>query len=248
MPFTFAHPALVMPLAGLSHRYRSVTGLVMGSMVPDFEYFIRMKIHSSSSHTFLGVFEFDLPLGLLLTFLYHYAVRDPLLYHMPIFFKARFASFRNFSWFEYFIQHWGVVILSLLVGIASHLLWDSFTHRLGFFVQHFPVFKNGIDLLGITFPVYRVVQHVSTFVGFAVLILIIMRLKPDPEVMGHFYYFYWGGILACTLSLLGVWFLNRDGWRLVDLIVSSISFFLLSLIFVPWMGRIYKGVLHLFAK
>jgi hypothetical protein len=42
MPFTFAHPAIVLPLKHLPKRWYSLTGLIIGSMTPDFEYFIRM--------------------------------------------------------------------------------------------------------------------------------------------------------------------------------------------------------------
>ena len=67
MPFTLAHPAIVLPLAAKKLRM-SATGLVIGSMVPDFEYFIRMRTESKYSHTLAGLFWFDLPLGLLLCF------------------------------------------------------------------------------------------------------------------------------------------------------------------------------------
>ena len=41
MPFTFSHPAAVLPLRLLPRHWFSLTGLVIGSMVPDFEYFLR---------------------------------------------------------------------------------------------------------------------------------------------------------------------------------------------------------------
>jgi len=43
MPFTFSHPAIVLPLATLRRQWISATGLIIGSITPDFEYFIRMK-------------------------------------------------------------------------------------------------------------------------------------------------------------------------------------------------------------
>ena len=70
MPFTFAHPAIVLPLHALQRRCFSLTALVAGSLSPDFEYFLRMQIHSSHIHTLWGLLYFDLPLGLILAFLF----------------------------------------------------------------------------------------------------------------------------------------------------------------------------------
>lgn len=71
MPFTFSHPAIILPLTSSKRQWFSATGLVIGSMTPDFEYFIRMKVQSDFSHTLPGLLWFDLPLGLLLSFIYN---------------------------------------------------------------------------------------------------------------------------------------------------------------------------------
>ncbi|AIK36171.1 hypothetical protein BG07_3819 [Bacillus pseudomycoides] len=51
MPFTFAHPAAVIPFCK-KQRYVSVTALVLGSMVPDFEYFLHFRPYGVIGHTF----------------------------------------------------------------------------------------------------------------------------------------------------------------------------------------------------
>lgn len=51
MPFTFSHPSIVLPLTYLPKKWISLTGIVIGSLTPDFEYFLRMKIQSTYSHT-----------------------------------------------------------------------------------------------------------------------------------------------------------------------------------------------------
>ena len=75
MPFTFSHPAVVLPLirAGLK---LSATGLIIGSIIPDFEYFIRMRDWSRYSHTLVGLAWFDLPLAILVCFIYHLIVKN----------------------------------------------------------------------------------------------------------------------------------------------------------------------------
>ncbi|WP_220463965.1 DUF4184 family protein [Adhaeribacter radiodurans] len=44
MPFTFSHPAIVLPLTLLLRKWYSLTGLVIGSLTPDFEYFYQFSI------------------------------------------------------------------------------------------------------------------------------------------------------------------------------------------------------------
>jgi hypothetical protein len=84
MPFTFSHPALVLPLYAAGKKYLSLPGLVMGSIAPDFEYFLRMKKGISYySHTTAGLLYFNLPLSLVLLFVFHEIVRNLLILHLP---------------------------------------------------------------------------------------------------------------------------------------------------------------------
>lgn len=119
MPFTASHPAIVLPLTFLPRRWYSLTGLVVGSMTPDFEYFLRMRLKSTYSHTFGGLFWFDLPLGLLLALLFHVWVRNPLFDNLPMSLKSRFSPFKTFDWKRHLKDHWMVAVVSILVGSAS---------------------------------------------------------------------------------------------------------------------------------
>ncbi|HNH84716.1 MAG TPA: DUF4184 family protein, partial [Acidobacteriota bacterium] len=51
MPFTFCHPAIVIPVARRSHW---LSPLVIGSMSPDFLYFLNFSTGHSFGHTFTG--------------------------------------------------------------------------------------------------------------------------------------------------------------------------------------------------
>jgi hypothetical protein len=104
MPFTFSHAAIVLPLRLLPKKWFSLTALVIGSLTPDFEYFIRMKVQSNFSHTILGVFWFDLPFGILLAFLFHNIVRNSLFENLPLPLRSRFIAFNKFNWNRYFIS------------------------------------------------------------------------------------------------------------------------------------------------
>ena len=47
MPFTFSHPAVILPATYLDKKYYCLSALIIGSMTPDFEYFIRMRDFSA---------------------------------------------------------------------------------------------------------------------------------------------------------------------------------------------------------
>ncbi len=128
MPFTFSHPAIVLPLINKRWKIFSVTGLIIGSIIPDFESFINLNVDKPYSHTWLGIFWFDLPLAVICSFVFHNIVRDILIHNLPDFIMSKFIGFINFRWNIFFKKHFLIVIFSMLTGIFSHLLWDSITH------------------------------------------------------------------------------------------------------------------------
>lgn len=121
MPFTFSHPAIILPLSYLPKKWFSLTGLIVGSLTPDFEYFIRMRVESNFSHTFYGVFWFDLPLAIIISFIFHSIVKNQLFNNLPINIRSRILIFTEFDWNNYFKQHYFIVLISILIGVASHI-------------------------------------------------------------------------------------------------------------------------------
>lgn len=181
MPFTFAHPALVIPAKYFPKTWYSATGLIAGSMVPDFEYFFRLKVESIYSHHLAGIFFFDLPVALLLAFLFHVLVRSPLIANLPAFLQKRMWRFRAFNWTQHFTQHIVVVLVSLFAGIVSHLLWDSFTHADGFFVQRISALQNILTLGSFQLHLFQILQHLSTLAGLFFIAVFIWKM-PVEEI------------------------------------------------------------------
>jgi hypothetical protein len=165
MPFTFSHPAIILPLTYLPRRLYSLTGLVIGSLTPDFEYFLRMRIQSNYGHTIFGLLWFDLPLGLLFAFIFHNIIKESLFNNFPTVLKSRFVKFNSFDWNKHFKTNWFVVITSILIGAASHLLWDSFTHNHGYFIETIPALSNKIAIANRQIPIFKILQHSSTLIG-----------------------------------------------------------------------------------
>lgn len=202
MPFTFSHPAIVLPLAAFPKRYFSLTGLVMGSMAPDFEYFIRMNVKGKYGHTLAGIFWFDLPLSLMLAYLFHFIVRNPLILHLPPLLNKQLIIFSDFNWHIYFSSNWPAVLLSILIGTGSHLFWDAFTHYDGYFVQIFPLLAQPIHMSTFSIPLFKLLQHSSSLLGAIVVLYAIFRSPQAAATTGDDYLKYWGCIALIALTIV----------------------------------------------
>ena len=238
MPFTFSHPAIILPLTYLPRKWFSLTGLVIGSLTPDFEYFLRMRIKSNYSHTIDGLFWFDLPLGLLLAFIFHNIVRESLFNNLPPFLKSRFSTFKQFDWNRHFKQNWIVVTISIIIGAASHIFWDSFTHDHGYFVQTIPALQNSVDFLGRQIPILKILQHSSTLLGGLVIAFAIYKLPTNKTEKENINLKYWTILAGLTLTIISVRLLSGlDPKQYGNVIVTGISAGLISLTITPWLTR-----------
>lgn len=234
MPFTFSHPAIVLPLTYFPKKWFSLTGLVIGSLTPDFEYFLRMRIKSNYSHTLDGLFWFDLPLGLLLAFIFHDIVRNSLFDNLPTFFKSRFSAFRQFDWNGHFKKSWFVVIISILIGASSHILWDSFTHEHGYFVQTIPTLTNTVELFGRQIPILKILQHSSTIIGGLIIAFAVYKLPTNKTENENINLKYWTIFTGLTLTIIAIRLLSGlDIKQYGNLIVTGISATLISLTLTP---------------
>lgn len=241
MPFTFSHPALVFPFAYFPQKYFSWTGLIIGSMTPDFEYFIRMRILSIYSHTFSGLFWFDLPLGIAFAFIFHNVIKKPLFDNLPNFFQVRFAKYRKLRWNRHFKYHSVIVVVSILIGAASHILWDSFTHSTGFFAQLIPFLSSEIPLFNQQIPIHKILQHVSTLIGGLIVLITLLRLPPQTKKTRTVNKRYWLLFLLITsiivvLRLLTGLNINMYG----HVIATGISAIFIASIATPLLLKRFK--------
>lgn len=169
MPNPIAHPAASIPFTKTGLVF---SALVIGSIAPDFGYFFQVG-EGYFMYTLPGLFLFDLPVALVLLWLFNTFAKWPLLSLLPIGLQRRlYEPARRFSFGP--IKHFGIILLSLLVGSITHILWDSFTHSYGWMVEHFSFFSTRIR--GI--PLYDLLQNLSTLVGIGLLIYWFMRWFP----------------------------------------------------------------------
>lgn len=205
MPFTFAHPALILPLRYLPRTWFSFTGLIIGSIVPDLEYIVTNT--RTFSHTYPGILWFNLPLALLIAFIFHHILRDKIISRLPGFMYRRFARFEEFNWNLYFNKNKGIVILSILLGTATHLFWDAFTNASGYFVIKFPVLQEIVQVVGTPMPLYILVWNLSSIAGILMLIIAIYLLpiaykNRKYSIVWFWIFFMVVAVLLCCLFLI----------------------------------------------
>lgn len=239
MPFTFSHPALILPLRYFSKKWFSLTGLIVGSIIPDFEYFLRMKIKSDYSHSLWGVFWLDLPLALLIAFLFHNLIRNDLVLNLPICLKSRVINTITFDWNSYFRKNSIIVLYSILIGIGSHLLWDSFTHDNGFFVQQIPFLSHYVTILDYKIAVLKLAQHTSTLIGLVVIVWNINKIPQQKNVDSKIDSNYW--LLMASIAIIVVLVKIASQYneiKIGNVIVSTIAALLLSSIITSYIRKL----------
>jgi hypothetical protein len=161
MPFTISHAVAVIPL--LRWRRLDPLALVIGSMAPDFGYFVHRFAFAGGAHSFMGSFTRALPFAALVWLICRLA-GGFLIRPLPPRLRAMAASMVENTRWQASSLLW--VPLSLLLGIWSHVAWDSFTHQGGWVVQRVPLLE---------WPVYHWLQHASSIFGMVILAILYRR-------------------------------------------------------------------------
>jgi hypothetical protein len=201
-------------------------------MAPDFEYFLRMNVQGIYGHTIAGIFYFDIPVALILAFLFHSVVKKNLIDSMPVFFQSRFSEVRHSNFREYFKDHKLIFIGSVILGTATHIIWDGFTHQRQFFVEAFPQIYEGrtIPFLGAKYPLWYALQFMSTIVGGTILTVYVLFMKPAPGSYQRISILYWvllALIITVTVAIRMQFKVINEMY--VVLVISTISAFCIGI-------------------
>jgi hypothetical protein len=169
MPFTLAHPAAAVPLARPLGRHGVLSALVIGSMTPDIWYLVPFAVSRNQSHDLPGLFLVCLPLGCALYLVYHLLLKHPVAALLPVPISSRLC--------HYLEQRpvlprspWTGVMLSVLAGAATHVLWDAFTHSHGRVGRTVPLLTTHLfSVAGSEITLATVLQYGSGAAGLALL-------------------------------------------------------------------------------
>ncbi len=187
MPFTLAHPAAILPFRQV--RFLRTAPLIVGAVTPDVPYYLplgpsgRPLRFGLDTHTVLGSYTLDLALGIALL-LAVVLLREPLTVLLPP--RARWLALEALEPFRRRAAEWLFAPLAILIGVWSHLLWDSFTHVDGWAVRRIPALGDTVTIGWYTGEIYHILQYLSSAIGLTILAVWYARLRVPPGALaGH---------------------------------------------------------------
>lgn len=170
MPFTISHAVLAPPISKLTGHRLPISAIAIGCMVPDLvRLFTSEDIHST--HLWRAWFYPNLFIGLGFCLVWYLVFRP--------------ACFRFFGLYRPIpIQSWKqafafmlCVVLALIIGTATHIIWDGLTHvDYRTFAFH-EFLSQKITLFNHIYPIHRILQ-----IGTSIFAL------PILAVMAKYYY------------------------------------------------------------
>lgn len=241
MPFTVSHAAAVLPLRRTPLVW---SALVIGSFGPDFEYFLRISSDSRSWHYYPDVLLYCLPFTLILFFVFQTVLKRPLAALLPNSVQRRISAEASLPRTT---TETLLLILSLLIGIVSHMIWDACTHPHTWATNSMHFMWKAMAIYGHRMYVYQFLQSLSSVVGLLILgiyFLIWYGRAPETGELAikrsptHKVVVVFGIVLSSFFS--GAWFTLRTVGRPssflhtssfdVLFVVSVLSFFLWELL------------------
>lgn len=168
MAFTLSHMAAALPF----YRWRkwiSVEALLIGSILPDLPYFLNSsQVTSEESHSWLGLPSYCLPWGLGIFALWHWLLKPAAIALLqPLLAITALVSPHEF---QQWIKAGITIVLGLLLGSSTHLIWDGITHPDGFIAERIFWLQGSMRLgyLG-DVSLARLLQYASSMMGLVYL-------------------------------------------------------------------------------
>jgi len=182
MPFTVAHAAAALPLRRLKLVW---SAFLVGSMAPDFPYVVGNIKYRSLGHDFPGVVLFTLPASFAALWFYHQVIKRPVAELLPLSMQQRLYGQLGEFHFDG-VRRMLAITFSIILGIATHLLWDSFTHAYTWPWRHLVWLRSrvGLPSLG-SIPMFTFLQYASTLLGlFALAAWILWWYRETTPITG----------------------------------------------------------------
>ncbi|MFZ1907039.1 MAG: DUF4184 family protein [Steroidobacteraceae bacterium] len=178
MPFTLAHPAAILPLRHVPHL--RTAPLIIGAMAPDLPSYAPTRytgylVHES--HRLRGSWSVDLAMGFALL-VFVFVLRRPLTVLLPA--RSRGLCLRALAPYAQHPLEWLLAPVAILIGVWTHLLWDSFTHSDDWMVRRIEVLSRVVTIGPYTGELCHVLQYVSSVVGVVIVAVWYWRLRALP--------------------------------------------------------------------
>jgi hypothetical protein len=203
MPWTFAHPAAVLPLR--SFRRLPFGALVVGSLSPDIGYYFDAFPVAVRAHTLAGVIYICLPTAIALMVVLR-VLHKPVAGLLPYPHRQAALALPPFLW-PASPPAAGFACLAIVIGATTHVFWDAFTHPAGYFVAKMPALRATLfKIHGRDFLRFEVLQHLSTVVGAIVLIMAYQRVSRQAALapVGHRESDAWRYVLLGIIAVMSM--------------------------------------------
>lgn len=157
MPYTLSHAIISAPISALTDNRVPLAALVIGSMSPDFPYLLALTPTGSPGHSLSGVVTHCLLPSLLLLAIWHRFLEKPTVELFGLRYQAP-----SMTWQACFFM-----VLGVLIGGYSHVLWDATSHSYGYFVENSSFLNRELFSL----PLYKWNQYGSGVLGLLCLFI-----------------------------------------------------------------------------
>lgn len=198
MPFTLTHVIAIVPVKKIPVVSQlSFSALAIGSMIPDAPIFFKFAGTYATTHSLTGIVSACLPLGMLFYALFQCAIRTPLLEIMPRSVAGKLGKRKRHS-----PGYLAGVALAIVLGAATHVFWDSFTHPSGWGTRMVPALAQSYELFGGRIGGYRLLQHGSSVVFLPLMAYLLWRWARQPGAPAHTSVLRLSAALKLSLSAL----------------------------------------------
>lgn len=162
MPFTISHAVLAPPISKLTGHRLPISAIAIGSMVPDLvRLFTSEDIHST--HLWSAWLYPNLLIGLGFCLIWYLIFRPACFRFVGLTRPLKIQSCQSAILFLI------CVIFSLIIGTATHIIWDGLTHvDYRTFAFHDFLSQN-ITLFNLNYPMHRTLQIGTSIVALPIL-------------------------------------------------------------------------------
>jgi len=232
MPFTISHAAAVLPFGRQLARWRLLSAAVIGSMVPDFGWFMPWRPARFETHSADALLTFCLPVGLVAYWLFQLVIRGPLIELLP---TAAYARWRGSAAPADYtsVKQWLLVACAVLGGAVTHLIWDAFTHEGARGLRLFPGLEDSaVEINGHRIAGSHLLQDANSLIGLIIVIAIVLYSlrpgtsegRPPPRRLQRVERAIWVGIFALAAAgLSSLSFVLQHHTQIVGMVVPPIG-------------------------
>jgi hypothetical protein len=172
VPLTYlSHQAAVVPLKMWRPVWFDGTALVFGSMAPDWAYVFNGSRFHVDAHAWPAVLWFAVPVAVLATLIVR-RLEPQLVAALP----RRPRWVRDIGRRRSVRRSLPAVVACAALGVATHVVWDAFTHDFRWGARHVHWLQERVTIAGHSMSHAHLLQQISTVGGALVTLLLLVAI------------------------------------------------------------------------